>query len=45
MSKKELTRLEVMKRIDEERLRQNATAEMLGISERHVRRLLRACRQ
>jgi transposase len=45
MSKKELTRLEVMKRIDEKRLRQKEAAEMLGVSERHVRRLLRTYRQ
>lgn len=45
MSKKELTRTEVMKRIEEKRLRQKEAAEILGISERHVRRLLRAYRQ
>lgn len=45
MSKKELTRVEVMKRIDEKRLRQKEAAEMLGVSERHIRRLLRAYRQ
>jgi transposase len=45
MSKKELTRLEVMKQIEEKRLRQKEAAEMLGVSERHIRRLLRAYRQ
>jgi transposase len=45
MSKKELTRLEVMKRIDEKRLRQREAGEILGVSERHIRRLLRAYRQ
>jgi len=42
MSKKELTRLEVIQRLQEKRLRQKQAAEMLGISERHVRRLLSA---
>jgi len=42
MSKTELTRLEVMKRIAEKRLRQKEAAVMLGVSERHIRRLLRA---
>ena len=45
MSKKELTRLDIMKRIEEKRMRQKEGAEMLGISERHVRRLMRAYRQ
>ena len=45
MSKKELTRLEVMKRIEEKRLKQKEAAGMLGVSERHIRRLLRAYRQ
>jgi len=41
MSKKELTRLEVMQRLEEKRLKQREAAEMLAISERHVRRLFR----
>lgn len=45
MSKKELTRLEVMKRLEEKSLKQKAAAAMLGISVRHVKRLLRAYRQ
>jgi transposase len=45
MSKKELTRIEVMQRLEEKRLKQREAAEMLGISQRHVRRLLRAYRQ
>ena len=42
MSNKELTRLEVMQRLEEKRLKQREAAEMLAISERHVRRLFRA---
>jgi len=45
MSKKELTRLEVMQRLEEKRLKQKEAAELLGISERHVRRLLCAYRR
>ena len=45
MSKKELTRLEIMKRLEENRLKQAEAAEMLGVSERHIRRLLRAYRR
>ena len=45
MSKKELTRLEVMQRLEEKRLKQREAAEILGISERHVRRLYRGYRQ
>lgn len=45
MSKKELTRLEVMQRLTEKRLKQREAAEILGISERHVRRLYSAYRQ
>jgi transposase len=44
MSKKELTRLEVMQRLEEKRLKQREAATILGISERHVRRLYRAYR-
>ncbi len=45
MSGKELTRLEVIKRVDEKRLAQKEGAEMLGISARQIRRLLRRYRQ
>ena len=45
MSKKEITLLEIMQRIEEKRLTQKEGAEMLRISERHVRRLMRAYRQ
>ena len=45
MSKKEYTRIEVMKRLEEKRLKQSEAAEMLGVSERHVRRLVRGYRQ
>ena len=45
MSKKELTRLEVMQRLEEKRLKQKEAATILGISERHVRRLYRAYRR
>lgn len=44
MSKKELSRLEVMQRLEEKRLKQREAAEILGISQRHVRRLLRTYR-
>jgi transposase len=45
MSKKELTRLEVMQRLTEKRLKQREAGEILGVSERHVRRLYSAYRQ
>jgi transposase len=45
MSGKELTRLEVIKRVDEKRLAQKEGAEMLEISTRQIRRLLRRYRQ
>lgn len=45
MSKKELTRLEVMKKIEEKRMLQREAAELLSISERHVRRLLKRYRE
>jgi transposase len=45
MSQKELTRLEVIQRLEEKRLRQKEAAEILGVSPRHIRRLLRAYRQ
>ena len=42
MSKKELTRLEVIQRIKEKRLKQKEAAEMLSLSPRQIRRLVRA---
>jgi len=45
MSTKELTRLKVMKRLEEKRVKQKEAAEMLGVSERLIRRLLRTYRQ
>ena len=45
MSKKELTRLEVMKRLKEKRMRQREAADRLGVSVRHVKRLLKAYRE
>ena len=45
MSKKELTRLEIMQRLEQRTLRQREAAEMLGVSERHIRRLLHNYRQ
>ena len=44
MSKKEWTRKEIMERLEEKRLKQHEAAEILGVSERHVRRLLRSYR-
>jgi len=41
MSAKEVNRLEVIQRVGEKRLKQKAAAELLGISERQVKRLLR----
>ena len=40
MSKKELTRLGIMKRLEERRMRQKEAAAILDVSARHVRRLL-----
>lgn len=45
MSRKELTRLEVMQRLEAGRMKQTEAAESLGVSRRHIRRLLRAFRQ
>jgi transposase len=44
MSKEELNRLEVMKRLQEKQMKQRTAAEILGISVRQVKRLLRAYR-
>jgi len=45
MSNKEVTRLELMQRVEAKRLKQKKAAEMLRVSERHVRRMLSAYRQ
>ena len=45
MSKKELTRIEVMQRLEKKTLKQQEAAEILGISIRQVKRLMRAYRQ
>lgn len=45
MNKKELTRLEVMQRIEGKGLKQGKAAEILKVTERHVRRMLKAYRQ
>jgi transposase len=44
MSKEELSRLEVMERLQEKRMGQRAAGEILGVSVRQVKRLLRAYR-
>jgi len=41
MNKKERTRLEVLHQLEEKRLKQRKAAEILGGSERYIRRLLR----
>jgi hypothetical protein len=41
MSKKELTRLEVLKQVEEKRLKQREAVEIIKVSERHIRRLLK----
>jgi predicted DNA-binding protein (UPF0251 family) len=45
MSPKEVNRLEVVQRVDEKRMKQKAAAELLGISERQVKRLVRRYRK
>jgi transposase len=45
MSEKELTRLEVMKRLEEKRMRQREAADRMGVSVRYVKRLLKAYRE
>jgi len=45
MSKEELGRLEVMERLQEKRMKQRTAAEILGVSIRQVKRLLRAYRR
>jgi len=45
MSKEELSRLEVMERLQEKRMGQKTAAEILGVSVRQVKRLIRAYRR
>jgi transposase len=45
MSAKEINRLDVMKRLDEKRLKQKEAAEMLGVSTRQIKRLLSRYRE
>jgi len=45
MNKKELSRLEIMQRIEQKRLTQKKAAQLLGLSVRHVKRLYRAYRE
>jgi transposase len=45
MSKEELSRLEVMEHLQEKRMGQRSAAEVLGVSVRQVKRLLRAYRR
>ena len=45
MSAKELSRLEIMQRLEQKRLRQQEAAQMLGIGVRQVKRLLHSYRQ
>jgi transposase len=45
MSKEELSRLEVMEHLQEKRMEQRAAAEILGVSIRQVKRLVRAYRR
>jgi transposase len=42
MSNHEITRLEIMQRLKDKRLKQNEASQILGISVRHVKRLFRA---
>jgi len=45
MSSKELSRLEVMQKLEEKRMRQKEAARILGVSVRHVKRLLKNYRR
>jgi transposase len=45
MSKEELSRVEVMEQLQEKRMRQRKGAEVLGVSIRHIKRLVRAYRR
>jgi len=45
MSTKELNRLEVMQKLEEKRMRQKEAAHILGVSVRHIKRLLKSYRR
>jgi transposase len=45
MSGKEISRLEVMQKLSEKRMSQKEAGAMLGVSERHIKRLLKAYRK
>jgi transposase len=45
MSSKEISRLEVMQKLGEKRMSQKEAGVILGVSERHIKRLLKAYRQ
>ena len=45
MSSKELSRLEVMQKLEEKRMRQKQAARLLGVSVRQVKRLLKNYRR
>jgi transposase len=45
MSRKEISRLEVMQKLSEKRMSQKEAGVMLGVSERHIKRLLKAYRK
>ena len=45
MSKKEISRLEVIRQLEEKRMRQAEAAEMLEVSPRHIRRLMQLYRE
>lgn len=45
MSAKEINRLDVIKKVDEKRLKQKEAAEILGVSTRQIKRLLRKYRE
>jgi transposase len=45
MSSKEISRLEVMQKLSEKRMSQKEAGAILGISERHIKRLLKAYRK
>lgn len=45
MSPQELNRLEVMQRLDGKGMKQKGAAQLLGVSERHMKRLLRRYRE
>jgi len=45
MSRKEISRLEVMQKLSEKRMSQKEAGAILGVSERHIKRLLKAYRK